>query len=70
MRCQPVADVIDFLEVIVPLDDKLVIVPDSPTGLFPASAAGYSVHVFDIILLAVAADDVPLLVNVSESLVA
>ena len=66
MRLQPVADVIDFLEALVPVDDQLVLVPDSPTGLLPASATGYSVDVFDIILLAVAADDVPLFVNVSE----
>ena len=36
----------------------------------PASAARHTVDVLDIILLAVAADDVPLLVGVPEQLVA
>ena len=66
VRCQPVVDVIDLFGVLFPVDDQLVIVPDSSDGLLPASAAGSSIDVFDIILLAVAADDVPFFVDVSE----
>ena len=66
VRLQPVADVIDFLEVLVPVDDQPVVIPDSPAGLLSASAASDSVDVFDVLPLAVTADDVSFLIDVSE----
>ena len=41
VRLQPVADVIDFFEVLVPVDDQLVVPPGSSGDLPLASAAGH-----------------------------
>ena len=69
VRLQPVADVIDFFEVLVLVDDQLVVPPNSSAGFLPASAVSHSVDVFDALLLAIAANDVPLLVHVFEQLI-
>ena len=63
-------DVVDFLEVLVPVDESLVVIPNSSAGLLAASAACYSIDVLEVLLLAVAANDVPFLIDVLEQLVA
>ena len=69
VRLHPIADVIDFLEILLPVDDQLVVLPNSSAGFLPASAVGHSFDVFDSLLLAIAANDVPLLVNMFEQLI-
>ena len=70
MRRHPVVDVVNFLEVLVPVDEELVVIPNSSTGLLSTSPARHSIEVLDVLLLAVTADDVPLLIDVPEQLAA